>query len=193
MKKTLLLVLDLINELIHPEGKSGAKFAEQCEKHQVIKHTNEAIALARKHNIPVAHVRVGFSKNYAECPKGSPIFGKAAEYQAFQLDTWGTEFHEYVDVQPEDFIITKHRVSPFYNTQLEPFLRAQKFERIVVCGVSTQNAVLSTVKEGHDRDYEMIVLANACSSHDEKTHEAMLEVMKALAQVLDVEGLASIL
>ena len=105
------------------------------------------------------------------------------------MGTWGTEFHESVEVKAEDYILIKTRVSPFYNTNLESVLRAQQIDTIIVLGVSTPNAILSTVKEGHDRDYKMIVLSDACSADNEGSHMAAIGIMGHLGSIISVNDL----
>ena len=82
--KTVLLVMDLINDIAHPKGKI-ARSSGYIEKHQVIDKANRLIKWARGKDIPIGFVTLGFSKGYPECPKHSPIFGKAIENQALQL------------------------------------------------------------------------------------------------------------
>lgn len=54
---------------------------------------------------------------------------------------------------PEDAVVVKHRISPFYATGLEAVLRAQRVERLVIAGVSSTWAVQAAARDAHDRDY----------------------------------------
>ncbi|BCD91022.1 hypothetical protein fh0823_11610 [Francisella halioticida] len=72
-----------------------------------MENANKIIAWGRKNGIKIAHVKVGFSKDYHECPENSPIFGQAPQYKALQLGTWATEFHKNIDVQESSIVITK--------------------------------------------------------------------------------------
>jgi len=103
---TALLILDFINDIVHPDGKiaSAAGFVKE---HKVMAHANASIAFARKHQLPVVWVKVGFSSNYQECPRQSPIFTRVKQLQALQLETWGTEFHEEMKVATNDFVLIK--------------------------------------------------------------------------------------
>lgn len=193
MKNTLLLVIDFINEITHLEGKGSTTVVPHLIQQQAMKHANEAIAFARKHNILVAHVKIGFKSDYADHPLDSPIFGEAAQSQAFQLGTWGTQFHDEMDVQADDKIIVKNRISPFYNTDLEKYLKERNIKRLILCGVSTQWAVESAAKDAHDRDYEVVILANACASSDEANHQHVLANMRRIAQVINVDDLANVI
>lgn len=181
--KTLVLTIDFINELVHPDGKTSMG-ADYMQNGAVIAAANKTIAWARANHHLVAHVKVGFSKNYAECPKSSPMFSKAPEFGAYVLGEWGTQFHDDLDVQDEDFIIRKHRVSPFYSTDLETLLSANNIERLVLCGVATSMAIIACARDAHDRDYQVTVVEDACASRLEGTHEMALELMKPFTTIL---------
>ena len=188
MSKSLLLTLDFINEIVNPKSKVATCAAHVAEK-QVMVKANQAIAWARKNGIPIAHVKVGFTADYIECPKHSPVFSKAPANGVFRLDQWGCEFHPDMDVRPEDKVIIKHRVSAFYNTDLETVLRAQQIDTVYLAGVSTNMAVEFTAREAHDRDYQVIVIADACGSNTEEMHQISLQVLPRIAKVITVAEL----
>lgn len=188
MKNTALLVIDFINDIVHPDGKI-IETATFVEKHHVIENANRVIAFAREHKIPIAFVKVGFSESYLECPAHSPVFGQAKEFKAFQLNTWGTEFHEKLDVKPSDFVIIKNRISAFYATSLEPFLRANQIQNIILTGVSTDMAIQSTAREAHDRDYKVIIVSDACGASLEESHEFTLKELQRLSIITTTDKL----
>lgn len=168
---TLLLVMDMINDLIHPEGPNGESgYGLEVQGRDIVPKTAAAIAKARAAGVPVGFVRIGFSPDYRECPPASPIFSKAREFGLFKLGTWGTEVHPDLDCQENDFDIVKHRVSPFYGTALEPMLRANAIGRLVMCGVSTNAVVQSGIREGHDRDYDCVLLEDCCAALTAEEH-----------------------
>ncbi|HTH29139.1 MAG TPA: cysteine hydrolase [Sphingobium sp.] len=172
MKKTLFLVMDMMNDLVAEDGFSAKGYGVQVKERNVLENTAKAIAAARKAGVKVGYVRVGFSSDYRECPPASPIFSGARNNKIFQLGTWGTEVHPALAPQEGDFDIVKHRVSPFYGTALEPILRANGIERLVLCGVSTNGVVHSGARDGHDRDYEIVILEDCCAgvTADEHMH-----------------------
>lgn len=184
--KAIYLVLDMQNDLVHAEGANGkSPLGEQVRARRVVENTAAVIAKARAAGVPVAYVRVGFSADYAECPKGSPVFGGAPKAGLFKLGTFGTEIHPALAPQPGDVVITKKRVSAFYSTDLEPLLRAQGITRIVCSGVSTQAVVQATVRDAHDRDYEVHLVEDACCAHSEEEHRNSIgSVTRFCAKVL---------
>ncbi|WP_310534123.1 cysteine hydrolase [Novosphingobium sp.] len=172
MKKTLFLVMDMMNDLVAEDGFSKATYGVQVKQRGVLENTAAAIAAARAAGAQVGFVRVGFSADYRECPPASPIFSGARTNGIFQLGTWGTEVHPALAPQPQDFDVVKHRVSPFYATSLEAILRTNGIERLVLCGVSTNGVVHSGAREAHDRDYEVVILEDCCAgvTADEHSH-----------------------
>lgn len=189
MKKALFVTVDFINDIVHPDGKIP-RCAAMVEEQQTLKHVNKALAWAREQEIEVAHVRVGFPIGYANCPSSSPLFGKAAENEILLLDTWGTEFHRELNVKEDDFIVTKHRVSIFYNTNLESLLRAKQIDTLILCGVSTDMAIETAVREAHDRDYQIFVLGECCAATSVDIHQRTLEGMIAyLAKIRSLSQL----
>ncbi len=192
MKKTALLVLDFINDIVHPEGKIAGS-ANFIKEHHVFEKANKVIAFARQHTIPIVFVKVGFSQGHAECPENSPIFGGAKKLQALQLNTWGTEFYAGIDVQPQDLMMVKHRVSAFYGTALEAFLRANKIEDLIIIGVSTDMAVQTTAREAHDRDYQVTIVADACAAGNQENHDDALRLVGRVAKVVASDQLDKIL
>lgn len=170
-ERSIYLVLDMENDLVHAEGPSGkGPVGEQVRSRQIIAKTANAIKKAREADILVGFVRVGFSPEYTECPKSSPIFSGAPQHGLFKLGSWGTEIHPDLDKQAGDVDVIKHRVSPFFSTTLEAQLRAQNVRRIYCSGVSTQAVVQATVRDAHDRDYEVVVLEDACAAHSAEEH-----------------------
>jgi nicotinamidase-related amidase len=169
--KSIYLVLDMQNDLVHADGPNGkSPLGEQVRTRQVLKNTASALQKARAAGVAVGFVRVGFSPDYHECPKNSPVFGGAPKAGLFKLGGWGTEIHPELDVQPGDVQVTKHRVSPFYSTTLMAQLRAAGIERIYCSGVSTQAVVQATVREAHDRDFDVVVIEDACCAHSDEEH-----------------------
>ncbi len=169
---SLYLVLDMQNDLVHADGPNGkSPLGEQVSERDILPKTRAAIEQARKAGIKVGFVRVGFSSDYHECPKNSPVFGGAPGAGLFKLGEWGTEIHPDLPQQEGDVQVIKHRVSPFYATSLMAQLSALGVKRIYCSGVSTQAVVQATVREAHDRDFDVVLLEDCCAAHSVQEHE----------------------
>lgn len=169
--KSIYLILDMQNDLVHADGPNGkSPLGEQVRGRGVLENTGVALKKARDAGIAVGFVRVGFSPDYHECPKNSPVFGGAPKAGLFMLGSWGTEIHPSLAQQPGDVQVTKHRVSPFHSTTLMAQLSAGGIERIYCSGVSTQSVVQATVRDGHDRDFDMVLIEDCCCAHSDEEH-----------------------
>jgi nicotinamidase-related amidase len=181
---SLYLVLDMMNDLVHPDGPNGkAPYGEQSRARKVVENTRRALDKARAAGLRVGFVRVGFSPDYRECPVGSPIFSAAPKKGVFKLSTWGTQTHPDLGQQSGDLDIVKHRVSPFYGTNLEVLLRTHAVTRIYCSGISTNAVVQAMVREGHDRDYEMIVIEDACCGLSAEEHEMAIKSLQRFCKI----------
>lgn len=169
--KSIYLVLDMQNDLIHPDGASGkSPLGEQVRTREIIARTAAAIARARAQGIPIAFVRVAFSDDHREANPASQVFGPIASNGILKRSQWGGAVHEAIAPQAQDWDIVKHRVSPFYQTSLELLLKREGIERIYCSGVSTQAVVQATVREAHDRDFDVVLLEDCCAAHSAEEH-----------------------
>ena len=181
--------IDYIIDIMHPDGKI-ARAAQHAAARGVISKANQALAIAGDKGWLRVLVKVGFAPGYADQPKHSPLFGRVNESEALKLGSRGTEFHPDLDAASADLVIVKPRVSAFYGTNLDAALRARRIERLVVCGVNSVWAVEHTVRDAHDRDYTVFVLADACASVDESQHMAAMERLAAIATIISINDLA---
>jgi len=181
---SLYLVLDMQNDLVHADGPNGKSLlGEQVAARSILPKTRAAIEKARRAGVRVGFVTVGFSPDYRECPRESPVFKGAPAAGIFKLDSWGTEVHPDLPQQEGDLHVVKHRVSPFYATSLMAQLRALNIERIYCSGVSTQAVVQATVRDAHDRDYEVVLLEDCCAAHGAEEHENSVKSLRMFCTV----------
>lgn len=183
MKTSILLVMDMINDLVGETGAGATTYVPLMRERKVIERTRDAIAAARRAGVLVGYVRVGFSPDYRECPAASPVFSRARQNGLFKLGTPGTAVHPVLAPAEGDFDIVKHRVSPFYGTSLEPILRARGVERLFLSGVSTNGVVHTGAREAHDRDYECVVLEDCCAGATPEEHERALFCLGRFATI----------
>ncbi len=187
--KSIYLVLDMQNDLVHADGASGkAPMQADIQAREVIQRTARAIASARTKGIPVAYVRVAFSDDHREANPNSQVFGPIAKNGILKMNAWGGQVHEALAPQAGDWDIVKHRVSPFYQTKLELLLKREGIERIYCSGVSTQAVVQATVRDAHDRDFDVVVLEDCCAGPNEQEHANSLASIARFCSVATSES-----
>ena len=85
-------------------------------------------------------------------------------------------------------------MGPFGSTDLHERLQARGIDTLVLAGISTSGVVLSTVRDAHDRDYRVIVLADLCADSDPEVHEVLTaKVFPAQAEVINAAQLPRLL
>ena len=91
--------------------------------------------------------------------------------------TWDAEIVEPLEAErrPEDHVVRKHRMSAFFNTTLETLLHMLDTRLLIVCGVSTNVCVESTLRDAYHRDYDQILVPECTASSDADLYEATLK------------------
>jgi len=184
MKKGLICI-DFINEIVHPDGKlSGKGYVNFAQENNSISNIQKLISDYREGDNKVIHVRVSFKEDYSNQPKNSPLFWKAHEFWVLQENTWSTEFLEELQPEVNEKIVTKRRVSAFFDTGLHEYLQSQSIIDIMIIWVATDLAVESAVRDAHDRDYNATVASDCCIAGNMEDHEKSLNVMSKIAKVI---------
>jgi nicotinamidase-related amidase len=80
---------------------------------------------------------------------------------------------------PGEPVIDKPGKGAFYQTDLALMLQNAEIQTLIVCGVTTEVCVNTTVREANDRGYRCVVLGDCCASYFPDFHEAGLAMIKA--------------
>ena len=79
--------------------------------------------------------------------------------------------------QRSDHVLQKTTSGPLNSTKLDQTLRVIGIDTIVVTGVLTPVCVAQTAREFADRDFETIVIEDACAAGNETYHKIALETI----------------
>jgi nicotinamidase-related amidase len=174
--------MDFENDVVHEKGKLGQMGVAKCvQEGHVFDHVNSLIRKARAKNIPIIFVKVGFSSDYKEWSPHTRMFRGTKENRMTELGTWGTEIHSAIEMKPEDAIIIKHRINPFYSTQLPVLLQSMEVDTLYLAGVSTNYVVQSAARDAHDRDFNVIIAEDCCTSFSPEDHANAIAALNMLA------------
>jgi nicotinamidase-related amidase len=181
MTDSALLLLDLQNEMVDPNGKiGGGGLAKIVEERGVLANATRAADRARGGGIPVVFVRLGFREDYADALSVAPRIARLKGHGAAILGTWGTEFPSAIAPRPEDLVITKQCVNPFYGTGLLNWLFCRKVKRIIIGGVATNLVVESTARAADDAGLAVTVLEDCCAAPNAAWHQFAVDNMLPL-------------
>jgi len=101
-----------------------------------------------------------------------------------------SEIHQDINPRSDEKVITKHRYSAFYNTDLEIVLRCQQIEDLVISGVMTNLCCESTARDAYFRDFRIFFVADATGTAYEEMHTAtLLNLAYGFAYVTTTENL----
>jgi nicotinamidase-related amidase len=86
------------------------------------------------------------------------------------------------------------RVGAFSTTDLDAQLRERGIDTLILAGISTTGVVLSTVRDASDRDYRVVVLADATADPEAEVHEFLIDrIFPRQADVITVAQLEDLL
>jgi nicotinamidase-related amidase len=180
-----LLCIDLINEIVHPDGKLAAKgYAAFAERHNSLKAVASVIADFRAADDLVIHVGLGFKPDYSDLNPDSPLLGGAMKNGILVTDTWSTAFISEVEPSETESVLRKKRISAFHGTNLDTHLHVRKVTDLVIVGVATDIAVSSAARGAHDLDYRVHVVAGGCIAATDDDHAAALACIGKFARVV---------
>ena len=103
--------------------------------------------------------------------------------KAFSEQSDNTNIIDDIKKQDSDTLITKYRISPFFNTTLDKELKG--VEEIVVAGILTNLCVRSTVQDAYDRDFDITVIKDCCVAFDEETQNFTFKDLKATREEIE--------
>jgi nicotinamidase-related amidase len=163
----------------------------------LVARAREAIEAARAAGATVGYVRVAFTdEDYDAMPDDAPMAQRVKQMprEAMHADAPATQVDERIAPRDGDIVVRKVRVGPFLTTDLDQQLRARGIDALVLAGISTSGVVLSTVRDAHDRDYRLFVLADATADPAPDVHEALIEkILPRQAEVVEVADLERLL
>jgi len=142
----------------------------------LLARAGDALAWARKTQVEVCFVRVAFTEqDHQAIPTHNKTFAPVGQHRLFGVDAPETQVHPSLDIREEDLVVRKTRVGAFSTTDLHTRLHARGIDTLVLAGIATSGAVLSTLRHAADPDYRTFVLADATADPDTEIHRVLTE------------------
>lgn len=174
--RTALLVIDLQKEFF-VEGIGDCL----AEMRSILPRVAKIVAKAREIKCRVIHTRESYKPDLSDVNayrQSLDYVGKPGPLGRFCiLGEPGHEFVEEVQPLPDETVIDKASFGAFYNTSLDDLLRREAIDHIIMCGITTQCCVHSTLREAVDRGYWCLTVADCCAASDPGMHDAALELI----------------
>jgi ureidoacrylate peracid hydrolase len=186
-KTTALLLLDLQNDFIHPDGayaRGGQSAPEIAALPARIRPLLDA--LRAKGGLVIATQFTLVPGRSGE-PMISPHLRQMRPFLKkgdFAPGSWG---NATVDaLQPVDVAVEKVAYSAFYMSRLEWVIRKLGVTRLLAAGIVTNGGVASTVREAHVRDIETVVLEDGCAAFSLETHKTAIDALRPVGRVASI-------
>ena len=186
--RSALLVIDMENGFVEPEGGHCIRFAKGTVPACV-----RAVETAREKGIPVFFVKRSYRTDgsdveltrHAAWVKGGRACGPAT------TGPNSARAPEGLRPQPGDYTIIKPRWSAFFQTELDLILRRLDVRTVILTGTTTPNCVRTSCYDAISLEYNVVVLTDCCSSQTEEIQRVNLEDMgRAGALLMDSAAFA---
>lgn len=193
--RTAMLFFDTLSVYLHPEDPSTQQAVQasgvipaMVKMNRACREVGIAVFYAQADHRPDGKdfasqiVSLGHGGQPGEPPRRTTWSGGAV---------WGTPRGEIIPelaAQPGDYVIKKHRWSTFYQTHFELSLRTAGIDTIMIAGGSTEVGVASTAYQARDRDFNLVILRDACRSRDPSVNDFFMDrIFPIFARVMTTD------
>ncbi len=184
---TALLLIDMQRDFLEPGGFGEMLGNDVSLLRGTIEPCRALLLAARATNMSVLHTREGHRPDLSDAPlskigRGNPPKRIGELGPMGRILIRGQPGH---DIVPElapllaEPVIDKPGKGAFYQTDLHLILSNRGIRTLIVCGVTTEVCVHTTVREGNDRGFECIVPADCVGSYFPEFQRVGLEMIAA--------------
>ena len=183
-KRTGLMLVDMQNDFLHPEGAYG-RAGQSCDAIAALPSRLTAVAEAMRAAggwIVSTHFTLVPGKGgepfiSPHLKKLRPFLGKGD----FAPGSFGQALID--DLQPADLTVEKVAFSAFFQSRLEWVLNRAGLETLIFGGIVTNGGVASTVRDAHVRDFHNVVLSDGCAAFNDEAHTSTIGSLSTIADI----------
>jgi nicotinamidase-related amidase len=183
---TALVIIDMQRDFVLPGGFGGMLGNDTSLLLAAVEPIGRVLKVARGKGMLVIHTREGHRPDLSDCPPakltrgGKTFIGEQGPMGRILIH--GEQGHDIIEAlypQAGEPVIDKPGKGSFYATGLHQILLDRGIKTLIVCGVTTEVCVHTTVREANDRGYECVVLRDCVASYFPEFHRVALEMIKA--------------
>jgi nicotinamidase-related amidase len=182
-----LIIIDMQRDFLEPGGFGETLGNNVALLKAAVPPLQSLLAAARQAKMLIIHTREGHRPDLSDAPKhkverGEPSLRIGQPGPMGRILVRGEPGHDIIPElypEPGEPVIDKPGKGAFYQTDLELMLKNREIDTLLVCGVTTEVCVNTTVREANDRGFRCIVLSDCCASYFPAFHEAGLAMIKA--------------
>lgn len=192
LARTAVVIIDMQRDFLEPGGFGESLGNDVGLLNAAVEPCRSLLAGARENSLLIIHTREGHRPDLADAPpakiaRGAPNLRIGAPGPMGRILIRGEAGHDIIPAlyplscEP---VIDKPGKGAFYATDLHTILQNRAIENLIVCGVTTEVCVHTTVREANDRGYRCIVAGDCCASYFQEFHEVGLRMIKAQGGIL---------
>jgi nicotinamidase-related amidase len=182
-----LIIIDMQRDFLEPGGFGETLGNNVALLKAAVPPLRSVLGAARKTKMLVIHTREGHRPDLSDAPhhkveRGEPSMRIGAPGPMGRILVRGEPGHDIIPElypAPGEPVIDKPGKGAFYQTDLELMLKNREIDTLMVCGVTTEVCVNTTVREANDRGFRCIVIGDCCASYFPEFHAAGLAMIKA--------------
>ncbi len=187
LDRTALLVIDMQRDFLEPGGFGETLGNDVSLLQRAVAPIRGLLEGMRKRKMLIIHTREGHRPDLSDAPRakierGAPSLRIGDLGPMGRILIRGEKGHDLVDAlkpHPGEPVIDKPGKGSFHATDLGAILQNRGIENLIVCGVTTEVCVHTTVREANDRGYRCVVPGDCCASYFPEFHEMGLRMIKA--------------
>jgi biuret amidohydrolase len=171
--QTALIVIDMQRDFCSPGGYAHRSGIDIERMQAVVSKVGQLLQAARAAGLLVVHTREGHLPDLSDCPPaklrrsavaGAPIGGLGPMGRLLIRGEYGHDFVDELPPGPGEIVIDKPGYGAFHATMLGDVLSARGVEQLILCGVTTEVCVHSTLREAVDRGYQCTTVSDATAA-----------------------------
>jgi nicotinamidase-related amidase len=182
-----LLIIDMQRDFVDPGGFGEALGNDVSLLRKAIEPTRRVLDAWRRQKLLVIHTREGHRPDLTDLPPSKKARGRLKSGigdpgPMGRILVRGEYGHDIIDeLKPAggEPVIDKPGKGAFHATDLGALLQNRGIRQLVVCGVTTEVCVNTTVREANDRGFDCLVLEDCVGSYFPEFQAAALAMIKA--------------
>jgi nicotinamidase-related amidase len=182
-----LVIIDMQRDFLEPGGFGAALGNDVSLLRRAIAPTQRLLEAARVASLTVIHTREGHRPDLADLPPAKKARGRLPNSigdpgPMGRILVRGEPGHDIIPElypAPGEPVVDKPGKGAFHATDLDAMLKNRGITQLLVCGVTTEVCVNTTVREANDRGYECVVVEDCVGSYFPEFQEMGLRMIKA--------------
>ena len=182
-----LVIIDMQRDFLEPGGFGAALGNDVSLLRRAIAPTQRLLEAARVASLTVIHTREGHRPDLADLPPAKKARGRLSNGigdpgPMGRILVRGEPGHDIIPElypAPGEPVVDKPGKGAFHATDLDAMLKNRGITQLIVCGVTTEVCVNTTVREANDRGYECVVVEDCVGSYFPEFQEMGLRMIKA--------------